>query len=367
MGWEDEQPPWGKKKGPPTPEELIAALINKLKEAFSGAPSGGASGGEGGAGGGKPATGSGPGFGKLFIVIAVIVAFYVVNAAFFTIKPGEQGVVLRFGKNLKTAEPGLNFKIPMVDQVIKVDVKNVNKEEFGFRTLRAAQRTQYDKRGFDEESLMLTGDKNVIDVEWIVQYRIKDPVAFLFKVDNVQQAVRDVSETAIRRIVGNMDFDYLLSNRDLLSNQSAQEIQRDLDGYGAGVDIGEVKLQDVNPPDAVKPAFNEVNEADQDMKRLVNEAEEHYNREIPKARGTAKQILEESQGYAVQRVNRAKGETARFIDILKEYNRAPKVTRKRMYLEAMQDILPNVEEVYLVDKEQKGILPLLDLNAGKKK
>ena len=214
---------------------------------------------------------------------------------------------------------------------------------------------------------MLTGDKNVIDVEWIVQYKIKDPFIYLFKVENVQQAVRDVSETSIRRIIGNMDFDYVLGNRDLLAGTTAREMQKELDRYESGVDIVKVQLQDVNPPDAVKPAFNEVNEADQDMKRLVNEAEEHYNREIPKARGTALQIVEEAQGYKAQRINKAMGETSRFVAILKEYKKAQDVTRKRMYLEAMQGILPKVEEIYLVDKNQKGILPLLELNKSKKK
>lgn len=356
MAWEDEQNPWGKKKGPQTPEELIAMLIQKVKASFAG---GGGSGG-GDTGTGKPAAG-GPGLGKLAMVVVVILLISIANSAYFTVKPGEEGVVLRFGKILKTVGPGLNFKVPMVDQVIKVDVKNVNKEEFGFRTLRAAQRSQYDSRGFDEESLMLTGDKNVIDVEWIVQYKIKDPSDFLFKVGNVRLAVRDVSETSIRRIIGNMDFDFVLANRDVLAATSAREMQKELDRYESGIDIVKVQLQDVNPPEAVKPAFNEVNEADQDMKRLVNEAEEHYNREIPRARGRAKQILEESHGYAAQRVNLAKGETARYTAILKEYKRAREVTRRRMYLETMQEVLPKVEQIYVVDKDQKSILPLLNL------
>ncbi|MFN2369313.1 MAG: FtsH protease activity modulator HflK, partial [Desulfurivibrionaceae bacterium] len=270
----------------------------------------------------------------------------------------------RLGKYLKTAGPGLNFKIPLVDVVSKVDVKTVRKEEFGFRTMQASQRSQYDKRGYDNESLMLTGDKNVIDFEWIVQYKIKDPFDYLYKITDVREAVRDISETSIRRNVGNMDFDYILGNRQLLASMTAQAMQEILDRYESGVYIVKVQLQDVNPPDPVKPAFNEVNEADQDMKRLVNEAEENYNREIPRARGRAKQVLEEAQGYAVQRVNKAKGETSRFLDILKEYNRARDVTRKRMYLETMQTVLPKVDEVFIVDEKQKGILPLLNLNKG---
>jgi membrane protease subunit HflK len=360
MAWEDEQNPWGKKQGPQTPEELIAALIQKIKAAFAGSGSGSGSGGS--ATGSGRATAGGPGLGKVAMVIIVILLISVANSAYFTIKPGEEGVVLRFGKTLKTGNPGLNFKLPLIDQVFKVDVKNVNKEEFGFRTIAASQRTQYDKRGYDEESLMLTGDKNVIDVEWIVQYKIKDPVAYLFKVGDARQAVRDVSETSIRRIIGNMDFDFVLGNRAVLAATSAQDMQKELDRYESGIDIVKVQLQDVNPPEPVKPAFNEVNEADQDMKRLVNEAEEHYNREIPKARGQAKQVLEESHGYAVQRVNRAQGETARFTAILTEYKRAPEVTRRRMYLETMQEVLPRLQDVYVVDKNQKTILPLLNLN-----
>jgi len=294
-------------------------------------------------------------------VVLILIVLSTLNASFFTVKPNEKGVILRFGKYQRTVDPGLHFKVPMVDEVAKVDVMNIRKEEFGFRTMVAAQRSQYTRQGLADEALMLTGDKNVIDVEWIVQYKIKDPVAYLFKVGNVAQAVRDVSEAVVRRIVGNMDFDYILGNRDMLANRAVREMQRELDRYGTGVDLIKLQLQDVNPPETVKPAFNEVNEADQDMKRLVNEAEEAYNKEIPKARGTAKQIGEEVQGYAVQRLNKAKGETDRFRAILKEYQRAKEVTRRRMYLEAMQEVLPQVSDIYVVDKDQKALLPLLDL------
>jgi membrane protease subunit HflK len=341
----------------------VAALINKIKEAFAGDDNGDGGGGGGGGGSRRPA--GLPGFpGKLLSVVLVILVLSLLNAAFFTIKPNEKGVVLRFGAYLHTVDPGLHFKIPLVDEVVKVDVTTTRKEEFGFRTMVAAQRSQYTRQGLSEEALMLTGDKNVIDVEWIVQYKIKDPVAYLFKVGNVAQAVRDVSEAVVRRIVGNMDFDYVLGNRDMLATQSLREMQRELDRYGTGVDLIKLQLQDVNPPEPVKPAFNEVNEADQDMKRLVNEAEEAYNKEIPKARGTAKQITEEARGYSAQRLNKAKGETSRFAAILKEYQRAKEVTRKRMYLEAMQEVLPQVSEVYVVDKEQKTLLPMLDLGKG---
>lgn len=365
MAWQDEQPPWGKGGKTPSPEDFIAELLKKLKASF-----GGGSGAPPGEGGGPGATGSPPaglfgGVGKLFTVIIVIIIIQVVYSSFYTIKPGERGVVLRFGEYSKTAPPGLNFKIPLVDTVIKVDIETVRKEEFGFRTRAPGRQTIYQKEGFDAESLMLTADKNVIDVEWIVQYKVRDPFNFLFKVQDVKQAVRDISETAIRRVIGNMDFDYVLSNREILAGTTATEMQAELDNYEAGVDIVTVQLQDVNPPDAVKPAFNEVNEADQDMKRLVNEAEEAYNRVIPKASGEALQIVEQARGYSVQRVNESKGETARFLAIMKEYQAAEDVTRQRMYLETLRDVLPTVKNIYVIDKEQRSILPFLDISGAK--
>lgn len=368
MSWEDQQPPWGSNRRPQTPEDLIAALLKKIKEIFDGGgrqgrPEGGGS--SSGEGGGGQASQWG-GLGRIGLIMLAFVAFNIVYSSFYTIEPGERGVLLRFGKYSKTASPGLNFKVPLVDEVVKVDVETVRKEEFGFRTSVPGQRTQYQKQGYDNESLMLTSDRNVIDVEWIVQYKIQDPIHYLFKVRDVRQAVRDVSEMGMRRIVGNMDFDYVLSNREMLAGIATRELQDALDKYESGTKIVTVQLQDVNPPEAVKPAFNEVNEADQDMKRLVNEAEEAYNREVPKARGDAKKMLEEAHGYAVERVNLAKGDTARFLAVLEQYSRAKEVTRQRLYLEAMQKVLPKVKDVYVVDKEQKTLLPLLDLTSRAK-
>ncbi|HIJ90609.1 MAG: FtsH protease activity modulator HflK [Desulfobulbaceae bacterium] len=371
MAWDDQdqQPPWGKKKGPQTPEELIALLLNKLKEFFEGGGTGGKKGGTGR--GDSPApnisvSGLLGAIGRPGMVIGIFFLGYIVFSAFYTIAPGEQGVVLRFGKYTKTAMPGLNFKLPLMDELIKVDVENVRKEEFGFRTSIPGQRTEYQKTGFDAESLMLTSDRNVIDLEWIIQYKVQDPIFFAFKVKDVKQAVRDISEVALRRIVGNMTFDYVLSNREMLAAATQREVQESLDRYQAGVKIVTVQLQDVNPPENVKPAFNEVNEADQDMKRLVNEAEEAYNKEVPKARGDAKKMLEEAQGYAVERVNLAQGEASRFLAILKEYKGGQDVTRRRMYLETMQEVLPKVAEIYVVDGNKGGLLPFLDVRGGSK-
>lgn len=365
MPFDNQQSPWGKKK-PGSPEEILASLLKKIKDMFEGG--GGQKGGQGGDDAGQ----AGPPnmwatLIKVIVVVGLLFVANIVYSSFYTIEPGEKGVVLRFGKFNKFASSGLNFKVPLIDDVVKVDVETVRKQEFGFRTRTPGQKTLYANKGYDPESLMLTGDKNVIDVEWIVQYKIQDPFNFIFQVRNVDQSVRDVSEMVIRRVVGNQDFDYVLSNREILEASSARELQATLNEYKSGVSIVAVKLQDVNPPEKVKPAFNEVNEADQDMKRLVNEAEQTYNKIVPKARGTAKRVLEEAHGYAIERTNLAKGEAARFLAVLTEYQKAEDVTRKRMYLETMEQILPTVKEVYLLDKDQRSLLPFLDLTGSRSK
>ncbi len=364
MSNQDQQPPWGRKNKPQTPEEVVTQLINKLQDFFSDKkkpkPPGD---------GGEPRPPSSPfaSIGKILAVLLVILIVQGVYSSFFKIAPSEVGVILRLGEYSRTTSPGLHFKIPYLDHLYKVDVEKIRKEEFGFRSRFPSSQTSYDRQRYDMESLMLTADKNVINVAWIVQYRVQDAYAFLFKVKDVRQAIRDLSESVTRRIVGNMDFDYVLSNRDVLAASVKQELQSELNRLFpdklSGVNIGTVQFQDINPPDTVKPAFNEVNEADQDMKRLVNEAQETYNRVIPKARGDAKKIVEEAHGYKAQRVNIATGETTRFLDILREYKNAPDVTRKRMYLETMQKVLPNVQSVYVIDKDQQAPLPLLNITS----
>lgn len=360
----NQEPPWGKKHKPQTPEEVVAQLINKLQDFFAEkkAPPPPGDGQETGRSSSPFAN-----IGKLLAVILIVIVLQGVYSSFFKIAPSEVGVILRLGQYSRTTPPGLHFKIPYLDKLYKVDVENIRKEEFGFRSRIPGQQTVIDKRGFDMESLTLTADTNVINVAWIVQYKVADPYAFLFIVSDVKQAIRDISESVTRRIVGNMDFDYLLSNRDILATSVKTELQAELDGLFpkgmSGVSITTVQFQDINPPDQVKPAFNEVNEADQDMKRLVNEAQENYNRVIPKASGDAKKIIEEAYGYQSQRINNAQGETQRFNDILKEYKNAPEVTRTRMYLETMREILPNVQTVYVIDKDQQSPIPLLNLSS----
>ncbi len=354
----NEQPSWGQKKKPSNPEEYIAALIQKIKAYFSGMGQQKSTGGDGTQKSPSPSIG----ISKIVLIVLAIFIFKGVYSSFYTIEPGEVGVVLRFGEYNRTTGPGLRFKMPYMETLTKVDTGTIRKEEFGFRTRLPGQQSVFDRRGLEVESLMLTGDKNVINCAWIVQYRVSDPFNFLFKVDNVPQAIRDASEMVTRRIVGNMDFDYVLSSREILANKAKQELQEQLTMLEAGVRVITLQFLDINPPDAVKPAFNEVNEADQDMKRLVNEAEATYNRIIPKARGTALRIVEEAHGYAVQRVNQAMGETNRFTAILMEYQNAPEVTRQRMYLEAMQEILPGVDHIFVMDKRQQNLLPFLDLS-----
>lgn len=366
MSNQDQQPPWGKKHKPQTPEEIVAQLINKLQDFFSDKKKPPAAGDNQDPS--RPPSSPFANVGKLLTIVLIIIVLQGVYSSFFKIAPSEVGVVLRLGKYSRTTPPGLHFKIPYIDHLYKVDVENIRKEEFGFRNRTTGQQSSLDRRAFDSESLMLTADKNVINVAWIVQYRVADPYSFLFKVANVRQAIRDNSESVTRRIVGNMDFDYVLSNRDLLAASVKKELQEQLDKLFpkglSGVSVGTVQFQDINPPDQVKPAFNEVNEADQDMKRLVNEAQETYNRVIPKASGDAKKIIEEAYGYQSERINDAEGETQRFNDILKEYKNAPEVTRKRMYLETMKKILPTVESVYVIDKDQQAPIPLLNITSA---
>ena len=288
-------------------------------------------------------------------------------SSWFTVQPEETGVVQRFGAVVRTVGPGLHFKLPYgIERVRLIPTARVLKEEFGFRTVAAGQRTQYATAGFKDESLMLTGDLNVIDVQWIVQYRIEDPVRYLFQIRNTPQTIRDIAEAVMRRVVGNrLGSDVLTVGRVAVSTEVKEEMQKILNDYGAGVHLVTVELQDVTPPDPVKPAFNEVNEARQDRERTINQAQEQANREIPKARGEAARTITEAEGHALERVNRAKGEANRFQAILAEYRKAPEVTRKRLYLEALTTILPDAKSLYIVDADQKALIPWLSLESGK--
>jgi modulator of FtsH protease HflK len=309
--------------------------------------------------------------GPIVILIAVVVALVLIWSAWFTVQPEETGIVQRFGKVARTAGPGLHFKLPYgIETVRTVPTARVLKEEFGFRTTAATpgRRTQYaEDRGHKAESLMLTGDLNVIDVQWIIQYRIEDPVRFLFYVRDTPKTIRDMTEAVMRRVVGNrLGSDVLTVGRVEVSSEAKAEIQKILSDYETGVRLVTVELQDVTPPDAVKPAFNEVNEARQDRERTINQAQEQANKEIPKARGVAAQSISQAEGYALERVNRASGEANRFNAILEEYIQAPEVTRRRLYLESLADFLAEMKGLYIVDTEQKALVPWLPVESGAK-
>jgi membrane protease subunit HflK len=302
---------------------------------------------------------------RVLMVILGIVILACLATSFYTVEADEIAVVLMFGKSVRQAEPGLHFKLPLgIERAINVPVRKVFKEEFGFRTLRAGVRTQYDTRGdYSEESLLLTGDLSIADVEWVVQYKIKDPKSFLFFVRNPQRALRDLSESVMSRVVGDRTVTEVLTvGRIEIAAEVEQHLQQLLDLYQTGLDVATVTLQDVNPPEAVKAAFNAVNEAKQEKERLINEAWRDYNQSVPKAKGLAAQQISEAQGYALKRVNEAQGDADRFKAIRTEYQKAKEVTRRRLYLEAMQVLLPQLKEIYIIDGKTNSPIPLLQLN-----
>lgn len=302
---------------------------------------------------------------KKWIALAVvgIIIIVVLVSTFYSVGPEELGVIRRFGRYARTADPGLHVKAPFVEVVTKVRVLHVFKEEFGFRTLQAGERTIYAPGRFDEESLMLTGDLNVAVAEWIVQYRVLDPVKYLFNVRDPSETIRDISEATMRQIVGDRSVDEVLTIGRIEIGQEVQtKLQEVLDSYQTGIQIITVKLKDVNPPDRVKPAFNEVNEAKQERETTINEAWQTYNRIIPKARGEAEKTISEAEGYAINRVNQAEGDASKFVAIWEEYRKAKDVTRRRLYLETLGKVLPKMGRKYIIDSEQQGILPMLSLS-----
>jgi membrane protease subunit HflK len=309
--------------------------------------------------------------GPIIGLVAGVVGLIVLWSSWFTVQPEETGVVQRFGQVVRTAGPGLHVKWPVgIETVRLVPTARVLKEEFGFRSLATTpgQRTQYTgNQAYKTESLMLTGDLNVIDVQWILQYRIEDPIRYLFHVRDTPQTIRDITEAVMRRVVGNrLGSDVLTVGRVGVSTTVKEEIQQILREYETGVRLVTVELQDVTPPDPVKPAFNEVNEARQDKERTINQAEEQVNRELPKAGGEAARSIREAEGYAIERVNRARGEATRFQAILAEYQQAPEVTRRRLHLEALGRFMTEMKGLYIVDSDQKAMVPWLSLESGPK-
>ena len=296
----------------------------------------------------------------LFFVIGL--ALIVVRQSVYTIEPESVGVVLRFGRHIDNTPPGLHGKIPFVDQVTPVPIQRQLTEEFGFRTRKAGVRSEISTSGYGDESNMLTGDLNAAEVQWVVQYRIVDPYQFLFRVRNVRETFRDMSEAVMREIVGDRTVNEVITiGRQEIAVVVLQKLQGLCEQYETGIQVDQVVLQDVTPPQPVQPAFNEVNQAEQERSKLVNEAQSEYNRAVPKARGEAEQTVLEAEGYALDRVNRARGEADRFVSVYEEYRKAPEVTRKRIYLETIADVLPRIGKKIVVDEDLDGVLPLLEV------
>jgi len=302
---------------------------------------------------------------RLIILVAILILAG--SNSFFQVDPEEVGIITRFGKYTRKVNPGLNFKFPFVEKVTKVAVERQQKLEFGFRTTQAGIRSQYTKRGTKDESLMLTGDLNLADVEWVVQYRIEQPYNYLFKVRNPENSLRDISEASMRQIVGDRTVNEVLTvGRTEIASRLKILIQEICREYSLGVKIDQVVLQDVNPPDPVKAAFNAVNEAQQEKETLINQAKSEYNKVIPKARGQAKETIQKAEGFATERVNNALGEVARFNDLYREYIKAQEVTKRRIYLETMQSIIPRLGKKIIIDDKGNNVLPLLNMRLTEK-
>jgi len=305
----------------------------------------------------------------LYGVIAVAVIVMLVGS-FYQVSPDQMGVIQRFGKFVRTTEPGLHFKLPLgIEVLTKVPVQQQLKQEFGFRTTSPGVHSEYAApEDAQREAVMLTGDLNVLNVEWIVQYKIKDPYKYLFKMREAQSTFRDMNEAVVRRVIGDNSVDEVLTTgRDRLAHEAREALQNLCNLYEIGIEISQLIFQDINPPDPVKPSFNEVNESLQEKERKINEAWAEYNNEIPKAAGVAEQAIRAAEGYATERVNNSKGDASRFVSVYQEYVRAPLVTRKRLYLETLNDVLQKINKKIIMDGQQRNLLPLLNLNEEVKK
>ncbi|MBW1912602.1 MAG: FtsH protease activity modulator HflK [Deltaproteobacteria bacterium] len=305
-------------------------------------------------------------FGGSWLIIVIVIILFIGYSMVYTVAVDEVGIVQRFGKYVRTKSPGLNFKLPRgIEKVTKVKVRYVYKEEFGFRTLAAGIRTRYaSDSAYLNESLMLTGDLNVAVVPWIVQYRVKDPYKYLFKVRNVGATLRDLSEATMRLVVGDRSINEVISKREEIAAQTRDLLQKELDEAETGINVTTVEMKKTNVPEPVQPSFNEVNQAVQEKETMIYQAREQYNKVIPQAKGQAEKTIKAAEGYALDRVNRAKGDASRFISVYEEYSKAQDVTKRRLYLEALRDVFPKLGNKYIVDAEQKNLLPLLNLGGS---
>ena len=298
-----------------------------------------------------------------FFLVAAAVVLLLLFTCVFTIAVDEVGVIQRFGKYTRTCQPGLNFKLPMgIDRVRKLPVQRVLKKEFGDNQADAEGASRYrTSSDAPTASLMLTGDLNVGQVPWIVQYQIKDPYNYLFKVENVDTLLNDMSEAAMQIVVGDRSINEVISKRDEIATEAREVLQKELDNADAGILVRTIEMKRTNVPEPVQPSFNEVNQATQEKETLIYQAKEDYNKAVPEARGEAERTLRAAEGYALERVNQAKGDATRFTALYQEYTKAPDVTKRRMYLETMERSCPKLGPKYIIDSDQKNLLPFLNL------
>ena len=298
---------------------------------------------------------------RLLMIAAAVLVGAFLWSAFYQVGPDEIGVVQRFGRFVRIGEPGLRLTWPFIETVTKVPVQRQLRQEFGFRSSAVAT-TAATKVG--AESTMLTGDLNVAVVEWVVQYRIANAYDYLFHVRDVDTVFRDLTQAVMQQVVGDRTLTEVVTvGRRDIEVAVQRQIQEAADRYAMGIRVDQVVLQDVNPPDPVKPSWDEVTRAQQDRDALINQARAQYNQVIPRARGEAAQAILSAEGYALDRVNRASGDAVRFDELYAAYRKAPDVTRRRLQLETMARVLPAVGSKVIIDKDAKGVLPLLPLGS----
>ena len=305
------------------------------------------------------------------LLILLFILIFLGSSMFYTVGVDEVGVVQRFGKYVRITPPGLSFKLPSgIEKVTKVPVRHVFKDEFGFRTLEAGIRTRYASgSAYLNESVMLTGDLNVAVVPWVVQYIINNPYDYLFKVQDTKLTLRDLAEATMRLVIGDRSINEVISKREEIAVAAKLALQKELDRAKIGIKVVTIEMKKTNVPEAVQPSFNEVNQAIQEKEQMIYQAKKAYNKVIPEARGNAAKTIKTAQGYAISVLNKAEGDAGRFSDLYNAYKNAKDVTRRRLYLDAMQQILPKLGKKYIMDESQRSILPLLNLEqpGGEKK
>lgn len=297
------------------------------------------------------------------MVVAVIAGLWIFFTGLYTVDVDEVAVIQRFGRYVRQSGPGLHFKLPDgIEKRTNVKVQKVFSSEFGQRTVEAGVKTKFAPEDqYLDESLMLTGDLNCAIVSWVIQFRITDPVKYLFKVRDVNGTLRCISEATMREVIGDRSINEILTKRREIADTAVIYLQMALDDAEVGLSISTIELQNTNVPGPVQPSFNEVNQAVQEKKEMILKAREERNKVIPSARGEAEKTIRQAEGYAMEKINKAKGDSSRFVSMYKEYARAKNVTRRRLYLETMGEILPKIGKKYIIDSDQQGILPLLNL------